>query len=212
MPTTVATKHAQPTPTVAPQPTPTTAPQQTDSSAGVLTLDDPLSAQNANKWDVFTYTGNVGGCSYLNGAYHAIMKQAGTVSLCMAQATNFSNFTYQVNMTILSGTAADGGGLIFRSTGGKSYRFRVGTDGSFDLVDEPQSLIASSNAAIKTGLNQTNVLMVKAQGSSISLYVNNVLIAKITDSFASSGAIGVFAVDFSQPTDIAFSHAQVWQS
>ncbi len=204
MPTTLATKHTQPTPTI--------APQQTDSSAGILTLDDPLSTQNANKWNVFTYTGNIGGCSYLNGAYHAIMKQAGTVSLCMAQATNFSNFTYQVNMTILSGTAADGGGLIFRSTSGKSYRFRVGSDGSFDLVDEPQSLIASSNAAIKTGLNKTNVLMVKAQGTSISLYVNNVLLAKIADSFSSSGAIGVFAVDFSQPTDVAFSHAQVWQS
>ena len=205
------TTASQPTSTTTLQPTPTAAPQTTNSPAGVLTLDDTLSTPNANKWDVFTYSGNVGGCSYTDGAYHATMKQAGTVSLCTAHATNFSNFTYQVNMTILSGTASDGGGLIFRSASGKSYRFRVSTDGSFDLVAD-HTLIASSSSAIKTGLNQTNVLKVKAQDTTISIYVNNVLLANITNSASSTGTIGVFAVDFTQPTDVAFSNAQVWQS
>jgi len=201
----------QPTPTAAPQPTPTTAPQQTKPSGGTLALNDSLSGQSANKWDMFTYANNVGGCSYVNGAYHATIKQAGSFSVCKAQATKFSNFTYQVRMTILSGTNKDGGGLIFRATSGKAYRFRVSTDGSFDLVDDAQALVNNTSPAIRTGLNQTNVLQVKAQGSSISLYINTVLLTQITDSFSSAGAIGVFAVDFTQPTDVAFSRAQVWQ-
>ncbi len=222
-----ATNQAQPSPTVAPQPTPTTAPQPTPTTApqptptaapqptptaqpantsGTLALNDSLSAQSANNWAI-----NAGGCAFANGAYHATATQAGTFSVCMAQATNFSNFTYQVNMTILSGTTGDGGGLIFRSASGKAYRLHVGSDGSFDLVDEAHGLASGNSAAIKTGLNQTNVLKVKAQGTSISLYVNNVLLAKVEDSFSSSGAIGVLAVDFTQPTDVAFSNAQVWQ-
>ncbi len=209
---------AQPSPTAAPQPTnppaqpsPTAAPQPVNQPGGVLTLNDSLSAQSANQWSVFSYAGNVGGCNYANHAYHVTIKQAGSFSTCMAQATNFANFTYQVNMTLLSGTSGDGGGLIFRSASGKAYRFRVGIDGSFDLVDDAHSLVSSSNSAIKTGPNQTNVLMVKAQGSSISLFVNKVQIAKLDDSFSSSGAIGVFAVDFTQPVDAAFSNAQVWR-
>ena len=214
------TPALQPTPTTAPQPTPTAAPQPTPTTqqpkptaasqppnpSGTLVLNDSLSTQSANNWAV-----NSGGCAFANGAYHATATQAGTFSVCMAQATNFFNFTYQVNMTILSGTAGDGGGLIFRSASGKAYRLHVGSDGSFDLVDEAKSLASGNSAAIKTGLNQTNVLKVKAHGTSISLYINNVLLAKVEDSFSSSGAIGVLAVDFSQPTDVAFSNAQVWQ-
>jgi hypothetical protein len=139
------------------------------------------------------------------------MTQAGTFAVCTAQATNFANFTYQVQMTILSGTTNDGGGLIFRSSGGSAYRFRVGVNGSFDLVDQVQSLVSSSSPAIKTGLNQTNLLTVVARGSNILLYVNKQLIANVHDSLSSSGAIGMLAVDFTNPTDVAFNNAQVWQ-
>jgi hypothetical protein len=160
---------------------------------------------------VFTYAGNAGGCGFSNGAYHATSKQAGTFAVCTAQATNFANFTYQVQMTILSGTTNDGGGLIFRSSNGSAYRLHVGINGTFDLVDQVKTLVSGSNPAIKTELNQTNLLKVVARGPNITLYVNKQPIANVQDSLSSSGAIGVMAVDFTDPTDVAFTNAQVWQ-
>jgi serine/threonine protein kinase len=195
----VATSPTQPTPTPTSQP------------GSILVLNDPLTAQDANQWDVFTYAGNAGGCGFSNGAYHATSKQAGTFAVCTAQATNFANFTYQVQMTILSGTTNDGGGLIFRSSNGSAYRLHVGINGTFDLVDQVKTLVSGSNPAIKTGLNQTNLLKVVARGPNITLYVNKQPIANVQDSLSSSGAIGVMAVDFTDPTDVAFTNAQVWQ-
>jgi serine/threonine protein kinase len=201
--------QANPTQSIATSP-PQPAPTPTTQTGATLVLNDPLTTQDANQWDVFSYAGGVGGCGFTNGAYHATITQTGSFGSCMARATNFANFTYQVQMTILSGTTYDGGGLIFRANSGAAYRFRVGVNGSFDLVDQVQSLISSSSPAIKTGLNQTNLLAVVAKGSSISLYVNRQLIANVQDSISSSGEIGMLAVDFSMPTDVAFSHARVW--
>jgi hypothetical protein len=176
-----------------------------------LVLNDALTGQDANQWDVFTYAGNAGGCGFNNGAYHATITNAGSFAICTAHATNFANFTYQVQMTILSGITGDGGGLVFRSSNGSAYRFRVGVDGSYDLVDQVKALASGSSPAINTGVNQTNVLKVVAKGSSISIYVNNQLIANVHDSLSSSGVIGMMAVDFTNPTDVAFNNAKVWQ-
>jgi serine/threonine protein kinase len=197
----------QPVATSPPQqaPTPTPLPKQ------ALVLNDPLTAQDANQWSAFTYAGGAGGCGFSNGAYHATITQAGSFAVCTAQATNFADFTYQVQMTILSGTTNDGGGLIFRSSNGSAYRFRVGVNGTYDLVDQVHTLTSGSSPAIKTGLNQTNLLTVVAKGSSISLYVNKQFIANVHDSLSNSGSIGMMAVDFTNPTDVAFNNAKVWQ-
>lgn len=211
-PRATATAQAKPTPTQAvATSTPTPIPTPTQQASNGLVLNDPLTAQDANQWDVMTYAGG-GGCSFTGGAYEASMPQIGHFASCMAQATNFSDFTYQVQMTILSGTDRDGGGLIFRSNTKEQYRLRVGTNGSFDLVDQERTLVSSSNSAIKTGLNQTNVLKVVASGSSISLYANGQFLAKVNDTASSSGQIGLMAIGFTDPTTVAFSNAQVWQS
>ncbi len=205
-----ATAQAKPTPTPQLVSTPTPIPTPTPQASGGPALSDPLTGQDANQWDVLNFAGG-GGCSFTGGAYHASMPQIGHFASCMARATNFSNFTYQVQMTIFSGTSTDGGGLIFRSNTNEQYRFRVGTDGSYDLVDPTQTLTSGSSPAIKTGLNQTNVLKVVARGGNISLYVNGQFIARVNDSSSSSGQIGLMAVAFTNPTNVAFSNAQVWQ-
>jgi hypothetical protein len=71
-------------------------------------------------------------------------------------------------------------------------------------------LTTGLSPAIKTGLNQPNLLTVIARGSNISLYVNRRYIASVTDNNRSSGLIGVFAQNDGNLTDVAFSHAQVW--
>ncbi len=135
----------------------------------------------------------------------------------MAQVTNFSSFVYQVRMPILSGNT---GGIIFRATGStaKYYSLSISQDGSYELVKSvsasganDQVLLSGSTRAFKTGLNQANLVAVVAQSNLLSLYVNKQYVAGVSDSSYTSGEIGVLAQDATQPTEVAYSNAQVWQ-
>jgi len=110
------------------------------------------------------------------------MPRQGYVLSCLAQATSFSDFAFQVNMTIVTGSARDGGGLVFRSSSNSFYRLRIGVDGSYDLVNQNNTVASGSSSAIKTGLNRTNVITVVAQGQHIYMYVNKQLIASVVPS------------------------------
>lgn len=173
-------------------------------------VTDPLAGASGLKWDVLTFSGG-GSCGYTNGAYHATMPQSGFFAFCQAEATNYSNFLYQVRMTILHGSGSDGGGLLFRVAGNAQYRLRIGIDGSYDLVTPAKTLTSGTSSAIKTGLGQSNLVAVAARGSTIDIYVNKVLIITLTDTTSSVGKIGVMGVDFSTTAvDVAFSNAQIW--
>ena len=181
------------------------------ATAGNPILDDQLNGQSADNWDEYTQAGV--SCTFTGNAYHVIMQQTDYVTLCFAHATNFSNFAFQVQMTIIKG---DGGGLIFRANKSSSYRFRVSQDGTYDLISiDANNNIgrptgSESSSAIKTGLNQPNLLTVVARGSHIYLYVNKQYLTDVSDSISSSGMIGLFAVDFGNQTEVAYTNAQVW--
>ena len=66
------------------------------------------------------------------------------------------------------------------------------------------------SVAIATGTGQSNTLAVIANKSTLSLFANSTYIASMTDSALSSGQIGVVALDFTLPTDVEFSNAQIW--
>lgn len=171
---------------------------------------DPLTGPGNFKWDELTFSGG-GSCGYTGGSYHAIMPQTGFFASCMAEATNYGNFLYQVRMTVLSGGGNDGGGLIFRTAGSVQYRLRIGIDGSYDLVTPAKTLASGSSSAIKTGLGQANLVAVAARGSAISVYINKVLLVTLTDSTSGVGKIGLMGVDFSTTAvNVAFSNAQIW--
>jgi serine/threonine protein kinase len=202
-PTSVPTKVATTQPTSAPPVTPTPLPPTPTPDAS--SYSSSLNAQDSANWDVLDYNGG-GGCAFSGGAYHATMPQKGAVAQCIAESSNVTNFSYQVQMKIMSG---DGGGLIFRSDAhGDFYRLRIGTDGTYDLVSQRSSIVSSSSSAIIQGVNQVNVIKIVATGSQISLYANGHLLNTVKDTASSSGRIGVFAVDFSQPTDVAFSNIE----
>jgi hypothetical protein len=172
-------------------------------------INDPLSSQDANNWDTYKTTNY--GCVFTGGAYHVYALQP-VVTQCFMHASNFSNFAFQAQMTIIRG---DGVGLIFRATSvNSSYRFRIGIDGTYDLFITSKGInpiISTVHIpAINTGSNQPNVLAVIAIGSTIYLYVNRQPLGIVRDSTFSSGEIGLFAVNFSNPTDVAFSYAKVW--
>src|SRR5258708_20073101 len=69
-------------------------------------------------------------CQFTGGAYHAIEPQKGNFHTCFAQSTDFSNFVYEVQLTISTG---DYGGIVFcaDSTHLKFYYFSIGRDGHF---------------------------------------------------------------------------------
>jgi hypothetical protein len=108
------------------------------------------------------------------------------------------------------------GGLIFRANSAKSqyYLFRVGTDSSYTLErynnSQLTTLSSGFSIAIATGIGQSNTLAMIADKSTLNLFANSTYIATATDSTFTSGQIGVVALDFTLPTNVEFSNAQVW--
>jgi hypothetical protein len=144
------------------------------------------------------------------------MTQTGSFHYCIAGATAFSNFAYEVDMTILKG---DGGGLIFRADGsnGKFYYFRVNRDGSYALYlyanaggIQNQTLASGITPAVHTGVNIPNVLAVVARSGTFDLYVNDQRIDSASNNTYSSGQIGLAAAYVTEPTEVVFSNARVW--
>jgi hypothetical protein len=187
------------------------------STGGSPALDDSMSLQDSIHF-IGTSAKGDGGCFFAGGAYHAWVQVNGDVLWCPATNTNFSNFAYQVQMTIIKG---DSGGIIFRfatnSTGNSfGYGFNIAQNGTYDFysVDENEGfthLRSGTSLFIKTGLNQTNLIAVLAHGKNIYLFVNGQYVASVNDSSYSSGQIGVQAGENAIPTEAVFRNAQVWE-
>ena len=216
-----------PTPTPVTSPSPAFSPTLTpidpqkfydQITGGTPILDDSLSHNGPNNWDeehTKTY-----GCTFVEGAYHASLQVNQNYVDCPAYATNFQNFTYQVQMMITKG---DSGGILFRYVGAKcangtdtGYSFTIDQDGTYKLYllvcSSERNLLTGSSPFIKTGPNQTNLIAIVADGSYIYLYVNHHYINRTSDTTYQSGAIGVLAENYtSSSAEVVFSNAQVWE-
>lgn len=183
------------------------------------TLNDSLIAPSNNNWDQLPASNSTasGSCGYTGGAYHSNMPTKGFFQPCYAQAPMFSNFAYQVDMTITQG---DEGGILFRAdpTNSKFYLFRISQSGAYDLflyIDNQgthaKNLLSNSTTLFKRGLNQTNTIAVVARGGAIYFFINGQYLDNVNNSTFASGKIGVFAESNTNSTDVAFSNAHVWQ-
>ena len=182
---------------------------------GRLALFDSLQSNNEGyAWD--EHPTFFGSCVFISGAYHAKSVQDGAYHYCAARQTDFSNYAYEVKMIILSGNC---GGIIFRAdfSNFKYYYFSICQDGSYNFLlfagQNNAQVIRQhvSNSAISRGLGGANLVAVVANGSILSLYVNNQQIDSLTDPTYSQGQIGVLAEnDTSNPTEVVFSNARVW--
>ena len=182
------------------------------ATSGTPALSSPLTTQDNANWSNYDAVGG-GGCAFGNNALHASAFQNRTYVPCFAQGSNFSNFAFQVQMTILKG---DGGGLIFRANEANNqlYLLRISHTGLFGIsVSHDRKTITpildDTSNVIKTG-SQTNLVTVIARNSALSLYVNKQFVDTIADTSYSAGEIGVFAYDNSNGTDVAFTNATVW--
>lgn len=174
---------------------------------GTLTLDDPLNSSNSS----FNWTG---ACQFTGGANHISASKPLQVNYCYERNINFSNFAYEVQMTIVQGVS---GGIVFRTdpTNENFYYFHVHIDGSYSLDIYNNNILNSTlksgpNSNINIGLNQSNLIAVVANGSNIYLYVNDQHIDSISDSTFSQGEIGVAAFSTGNQTEVVFSNAKVW--
>lgn len=184
------------------------------ATAGSPALDDSLSSNSNSNWDEYS-DGSGGGCQFSGGALHASILLKNYFVVCFAQSTNFSNFAFQAQMTIIRG---DEGGLIFRSnnTNSNFYYFRIGHDGYYALFLSKNNKLDSTlaedaSSAINTTLGQTNTLTIIARSSTLYFFVNKQFVASVNDNTFTAGSIGVVAGDLSHPTNVAFTHAEVWQ-
>jgi eukaryotic-like serine/threonine-protein kinase len=186
-----------------------------------LALADSLS-DNSHGYSWSEAGDSLGNCAFTGGAYHVNAIQPNNSKGCIASSdvplSNFSDFAYQVQMTIVKG---DRGGILIRDdTKGNGYYFFIDQNGNYGFGTYSNcpgnncklrpSRNTSNIAAIKTGLNQSNLVAVVAHGSTIDLYVNHHGIDSVSDSSYSQGHIGVFARDENNPTEVVFSNAKVW--
>ena len=184
-------------------------------------IDDPLNGPGTLIWPNYRQPDHA--CMYADGTYHASVSAENVLSsteillsFCPAIQLNLSNFVFQAQMAIVSG---DMGGLGFRvnlssNTLKKGYFFSLSQDGSYSLISwgekNYQSLANGPSTALRKGLNQANLIAVIARGSNIYLYVNRHYLGSVNDNTYHSGYIGMSASESQKPTEVAFSHMQVW--
>lgn len=191
------------------------SPQSTyDRTTGMVpSFTDPLDGQHSSPWSN-KVKGNTG-CAFENGAYHLHIAPKDLYNYCLANGSNYRNFLFQVQMTIIHGLDA---GVVFRTANPSlpSYVFTVTYNGLYALnvAVDPQhgrTLAFGRSSAFNTGLNQANLLSVLARDGNIFLFINKHFVAGASDNTYPSGAIGLVASNFPQTSiDIAFNNAFVW--
>jgi eukaryotic-like serine/threonine-protein kinase len=180
---------------------------------GVLALDDPLTSNNQGH--VWLEGTNVRGakCQFTAQGYQVTQPQNGYFHACMAQATNYSNFVYEMQVTMFSG---DYIGMIFRNTSADSsyYLFQVASTGQYYLKlyttanTDGQVLYQGNITPVNFG--QTYLLAIVANFGNIDLYVNQQKIASVTDGTLTHGQLGVLVGNINNQASALFRNAKVW--
>jgi hypothetical protein len=179
-----------------------------------LALLDPL-IDNSKGYDWTQNNDNGSACMFTGGAFHVTAPVSPLYHGCAAQNTDFSNFDYEVQMSI---NAGDCGAIFFRGNLATYhyYYFRICQDGSYDFLfynssGQATRTFANGNSpAINAGLGQSNTIGAVANNNLLAVYVNHQLITSITDNNYSAGQIGVFADNDTHSTEVTFSDAKVW--
>jgi len=186
----------------------------TQATRGKPAINDPLNSANGSIWSG-SGLGN-DRCLFTNGAFHAQLSDKAFNIKCYANGTRLSNLAFQVQMTIASGMW---GGLLIRADVAQTsfYAFTASIEGYYQFTAvtrafQGTTLSFGPSPAMKTGLNQSNLLTVIARGDNMYLYINKQYIATVHDSTFTSGSIGLFgASSLTSSGDIAFNNAQVWK-
>ncbi len=172
-------------------------------------MNDPLS-NNSQGHAWLEGTNSLGAsCQFSGGGYQATQPNPGYFHACMAQGTNYNNFVFEVQATLISG---DYLGLIFRSEADNYYYFRVDPTGqyTFKLYQGSNDNVVSQGPGPIINVGQTYVLAVVANYGNFTFYVDHKQIAQLTDPTLGSGRIGFFVGDQANSALAVFRNARVW--
>lgn len=131
--------------------------------------------------------------------------------------TVYSDLLFSLDLSIQRGNQA---GLVFRNRQNNYYYFSITTSGDYVLEVHQRAnggqdipVATGISSAIHRGQGQWNTLAVLAQGSTMKLYINTVLIAVTRDTNYTQGTICV-AINGAGPQDVSgdawFKNAGVW--
>src|SRR5260370_27373788 len=191
----------------------TTIPLQ--SYEKTLVLNDPLTNNDAaNNWFIYKDP-PYGSCTFSGNAFHIRYSIPHYYLFCTAQTSDFSNFVYQVQMTIVEG---DIGGIVFRvnSTSTQFYYFHININGQYGLdliVDNTRKNAISLARGYSSDIqSQQNVIAVVANNNTFDLYVNSTLVGTAIGpgSAHGGGQVGLIADSYDATTEVASTNAKVW--
>jgi|GEM_PF-1103522 len=179
---------------------------------GKLSLDDPLTMPS-QFFNNFTMSG-IGSCQFIGQKFVLTSVETNVAYHCTA-TPSFINFAFEITMQIQKG---DCGGMLIRgdSSDLNGYLFAVCRTGSYSLSllqnGHPTTLLAggASIPGFNTGLNQTNIIAIAANGNTFVLYVNRQKTDEAKDGTFTHGFLGPVAENLSGPTIVVYSNAKVW--
>jgi eukaryotic-like serine/threonine-protein kinase len=182
---------------------------------GPLAFNDPLVDNSKNLgWSLGTTSRD--SCQFIAGGYQATSNQLHHDNICDATATNFANFVFEVEMTLVQG---DCGGVAFRDNPDETqlYYFHICLNQGYTLYitthtsnETLKTLATGVDPAIIQGPKQPNLMAVVALNGNITVYANHHSLASVVDTTFSSGQIGVVAEDNGDPTTVIFRNAKLW--
>jgi hypothetical protein len=191
-----------------------TSPTATISPFKQIAFQDGFDSQNGN-WT--TYSTQAGAASYKDGKLYIKNYTASEYSSASFREQQFSDFALEVEMVLVSGSSANRQGVICRySSEGDYYNLGISADGEY-LIQKFVGGVATwlksptSSSHINTGSGVTNNVRVECMGNSLTLYVNGIRVAHITDNTLVSGYVGFLANSSSgEYTEVAFDNAVIW--
>jgi hypothetical protein len=131
---------------------------------------------------------------------------------CLALATHFTNFAFEVQMSLTTATA---GGIVFNADRATTHLYYFTVDGKggyllkayYDNIGDYTPVAQGPNVSFSgSGWNGMGWLGVVEQGTTISLYVNRHLVQQVNSSLLAPGQLGVVAYE----GEAVFSSARVW--
>jgi hypothetical protein len=189
-----------------------------------LVMNDPLSSNTqAAQWQVNSQSS----CQFINGSYHA-SAAPNLFTACFATATNYTDFTYEIQMVFIKNAPKySSGGIVFRGNNDQHqyYFFEVYASGRyvFQKCDKAGHCTALAGSPLDPPssayhVGQPNTLAVVAKQNTLTFYINQQPIgSQQTDTSSppyTQGMIGVLArggLPPAPPTEVGYSNIKVWQ-
>jgi zinc-ribbon domain len=197
-PTAAPKPTARPRPTTAPKPTAAPSPNAGSSGSGNVLIEDdfdnPKSSKlTEEKTDTATY-------SFVDGAY-AISVKTPKYIVWSSYSGSYGDIDAAVDTTFDDGPVESAAGLIFRYQDEDNfYYYRISADGSYNLTlykaGERQVLVDWTEAPELKGRGQANHMRVEAVDDRIRLFVNDALLAEVSDDTFAKGEIALAVTTF----------------